>query len=838
MEEETLYDRIGEADLNPTYKDGQVYQHTDVNNMLSILKTAVNENYYDIQKLENGTKDVEKAKTLDDATLSRYLDETLQADDNKVPSSQQAKAYMDNLFAEYSPPIRGVDYWTDEDKQEIIDEAASDAQLKLKGEYDPTVQYSKLDTVLYQGSSYVALQTVQGQVPTNTEYWQKLVTGGMDIIDNLESEDTQKALSANQGKILNDKIEKNPLGSLNFREIQEYKASENDLYQSYSHCQLQGFCQIEDNIIIMGLRNPYNVDNIVNLIEYNISTASVLRNSYLELNHCNSIAYDEENKKLYIAATSKLENGELVNDNDIIVVDYETLSIENIIEISNLGTERIRSVFYDNNTNILYGGNSNTIFKINLSTNTISDTVTLDTTYLQPNSTNQVLKKYNNYYVGLNISNLIFWNLDGTIFKEINVDRVQENLTLGEVQDFFIKENGDIILGTTKRLNDLTSYLSATFYYSNIYTNTNNVVRTTLGGNANRFIEVYCNNLSNTNIEDGTSNYPFKTLAKAILFITNSSRSCLLHILGGEYNEDIVIRGLNNVDIIFENNITLKALVLINSKLNLNNNDNDITINGLRMINSDISIVGSSSHHYTLNYMNNTNYSDYCIYAENSRIYMRYVDLVGSNAHNMVEVVNNSELTLDSCTFTNYTSYLAIKGQNQCLINLKGNTFNTPSSASQHLIQLRYSTILNTQNNLTSINDYDKDIYSKIYGVRVIETLPATIYYGDVCATHKEYQFAKAKSTVAGLNNTYLYTDFKTKNAQNDRYMITSVWGNNVSLKNVLADFRCYNDKITIMDNRRIVLDGSTYTYSALSEQPESATGDYVGIVAIEYYDM
>ena len=28
MEEDTLYDRIGEADLNPTYKDGQVYQHT------------------------------------------------------------------------------------------------------------------------------------------------------------------------------------------------------------------------------------------------------------------------------------------------------------------------------------------------------------------------------------------------------------------------------------------------------------------------------------------------------------------------------------------------------------------------------------------------------------------------------------------------------------------------------------------------------------------------------------------------------------------------------------------------------------------------------------------
>lgn len=132
MEEETLYDRIGEADLNPTYKDGQVYQHTDINNMLSILKTAVNENYYDIQKLENGTKGVEKAKTLDGATLSRYLDETLQADDNKVSSSQQTKAYVDNLFSEYSPPIRGVDYWTEEDQEYIIDECVDRVSDEVK----------------------------------------------------------------------------------------------------------------------------------------------------------------------------------------------------------------------------------------------------------------------------------------------------------------------------------------------------------------------------------------------------------------------------------------------------------------------------------------------------------------------------------------------------------------------------------------------------------------------------------------------------------------------------------------------------------------------------------
>ena len=132
MEEDTLYDRIGEADLNPTYKDGQVYQHTDINNMVSILKTAINENYHDIQRLENGEDDVGNAKKLAGATISRYIDEELQADDDKVPSSQQVKNYIDSEFSIYKAPIRGVDYWTDEDKEEIVDESVDRVSETVK----------------------------------------------------------------------------------------------------------------------------------------------------------------------------------------------------------------------------------------------------------------------------------------------------------------------------------------------------------------------------------------------------------------------------------------------------------------------------------------------------------------------------------------------------------------------------------------------------------------------------------------------------------------------------------------------------------------------------------
>lgn len=143
MEENELYDRIGETDLNPTYKDGQVYQHIDVNNQVSIIKTAVNANYYDIQKLQNGDKTAGNAMKLDGATLSRAIDETLQANDNKIPSSQQVKAYVDTQLENVSSPVRGVDYWTEEDKQEIVDEASAAITEDVTSELNQTVQALK-----------------------------------------------------------------------------------------------------------------------------------------------------------------------------------------------------------------------------------------------------------------------------------------------------------------------------------------------------------------------------------------------------------------------------------------------------------------------------------------------------------------------------------------------------------------------------------------------------------------------------------------------------------------------------------------------------------------------
>lgn len=50
--------------------------------------------------------------------------------------------------------------------------------LNLRGSYDAAMTYQRLDTVTYNGSSYVALENCSGILPSDTERWMMLAQGG------------------------------------------------------------------------------------------------------------------------------------------------------------------------------------------------------------------------------------------------------------------------------------------------------------------------------------------------------------------------------------------------------------------------------------------------------------------------------------------------------------------------------------------------------------------------------------------------------------------------------------------------------------------------------------
>ena len=70
--------RIDDNFLRGDHVDGEVLQHTDLNELENVAKTAINANYEDIQKLQDGTILIGNSEKLDGASLSKFADETLQ----------------------------------------------------------------------------------------------------------------------------------------------------------------------------------------------------------------------------------------------------------------------------------------------------------------------------------------------------------------------------------------------------------------------------------------------------------------------------------------------------------------------------------------------------------------------------------------------------------------------------------------------------------------------------------------------------------------------------------------------------------------------------------------
>ena len=105
--------RIDDNFLKADHSDGEVLQHTDLNELESVVKTAINANYLDIQKLEDGTILVSTANSVKgdygSATLSQSVSETLVPSDNKIPSSLQVKNFVENVVNTANTGL--VFYW-------------------------------------------------------------------------------------------------------------------------------------------------------------------------------------------------------------------------------------------------------------------------------------------------------------------------------------------------------------------------------------------------------------------------------------------------------------------------------------------------------------------------------------------------------------------------------------------------------------------------------------------------------------------------------------------------------------------------------------------------------
>lgn len=184
-------ERIGDNFLKADHVDGEVLQHTDLNELESVVKTAINANYTDIQKLQDGTLSVANAASLigtdSVATLSQFIDESLRESDNKIPTSMQVKKYVDNLIS--LRQFRGINISLSGDYSGVLPIELEITDADAKSIMSETININNnycLATINVNGNkNFIGCLTAISYSDYNKEYYSQISLVGVGYENNL-----------------------------------------------------------------------------------------------------------------------------------------------------------------------------------------------------------------------------------------------------------------------------------------------------------------------------------------------------------------------------------------------------------------------------------------------------------------------------------------------------------------------------------------------------------------------------------------------------------------------------------------------------------------------------
>ena len=633
---------------------------------------------------------------------------------------------------------------------------------------------------------------------------------------------------------LNDKIDNTVLSKIDFKTLSNLIFDESDLYNGHSHTYIQGMCCTTENKILFALVNEEALDNYVKLVDYNYSTQLIDRISYLELYHANSLSFDIENNQIFVAYCNTLTNNEgTINfavNNTIGVVNYQDLTLIDTIDVLNLSeNDRIRSVYYNNTSKKLYGADTTKIFEINTQTKLIVNTIQLEETYINTSITNQTVKILNDFIITFCVYYIGIFTLEGKLIKIINLENQINNVNLSEYEDCDFDNNNNLILCCTYKLSNTVTFRNIDFYKTNIFHNINKTHTENFKTYNNQIQTIYVDNTSTANYENGTSDYPYKTIQKAL----NVLKNYVFIYITGDYYDFTSINGLDNINLKLASNMTINGLQFNNSAniLITTNGSNDVIINGIYANGCKIRVEGASSHKIKIYNFDDdySSISNRVLHFINSNAVIHYCELIGNNNASSV-YLTKSNLKSSENSYTGYSGNTAIYGVQTSMIQSYNDSFSISSSATQHLISLQENSILFKKSGFSSI--YDITLASQSYCFPSVVNYPTNAIqnkqYGTVISNYDtHYNTLKLKVRNTGVN--VLYKDFELP-LETGSYVLNLQWLNDQYILNALLEIEITPTNINIHSNRvnayNISNNSSTY-YTFTGSVPTGATANW-----------
>lgn len=625
---------------------------------------------------------------------------------------------------------------------------------------------------------------------------------------------------------------------INFKEIDSLSFNQNDLYSGHSHTHQQGMCLISDTTIMLALSNRDDQSNNIRLVEYNLVTKNIIRSTYLPLYHANSLSYDEESGKIYVAFCNEVIEGATIPNNNIGIVDYNSLSLENVVTPANLPSgERIRSVCYDKDTDKLYGANYYTIYELNNRYN-IANRIDLDTTGLTTDivdaNLNQTYKIHGDKIYGLFMNYIGIWNKDnGELLKIMNINSPLNMVNAGEFEDFDFDSNGDCIIVNTIKYNYNVGKETTTIFRTNFTKNIDVNLPYTRLGNATSPYEIYVNP-NYTGTEFGTSQQPYRSIQKAINIARNLHSSVSLFLYEGTY-ENIYIQGTQFIRIFPQGTITIDGITIRNSSMWLYDTENSVTINGVQCENSSLTLRGGSNKNIHLTY--NENISENTLYANyNSNVVLYNCQISGNNETPAIHGFE-ANINVTNCTIDNYAGTVAIHGEINSLIKAYNNTYSINASTTQRLYQIDTGAILFKR--LTEDNINQIDLASQGFDFPSLRwQTPENSYTGRLITGYDtHYNTLIIETRTSGTSAKRNYTLWPINRISS--VTINTQWINATACNNCMLTLDRVDGNIDIEYNRLTrIPNGGTSTFYNYGDSGAPSENNFIEVTGIGYLNI
>lgn len=278
--------------------------------------------------------------------------------------------------------------------------------------------------------------------------------------------------------------------------------------------------------------DEFQDNDYVKLLEIQKGTSQVLRTAQIVGYHANALAYNAEAQEIYIACNSSASEGGTIPNNNILIVDYVTLTVKDTItpptEITT--QNRVRSVSYDNTTKTIMLGDESTVYFMT-DWETVDRKLELDMTdtLAIPATTNvQTLKHCGNFILQSRMSpnGLCIYNATtGKLIKQYFDLRVCDLIATGEMEDAEIDAEGNIYFATCQTIRYSTAIYTFdyTIFKSNVYKNGfQRQPYQTQKGNA---LQAYVDPTS-TALQLGTASNPFGSPNQGLLMANSMPLDC------------------------------------------------------------------------------------------------------------------------------------------------------------------------------------------------------------------------------------------------------------------------------------------------------------------------